>query len=190
MPFPTWSLTLWTSQWSSLSLPSLSVKWKEVWSILMPRGRSITCVWPYKRLHGYPYCYKLRNWKSKRGHALLRIMLTTGGKAEKMWKGTVEGSGAKISHIRTYPALLHGFSLLASSSIPGPLPQFLTFQPFLLGATGMHPGHDKVMGPERTLQGSSSSHGAAPGAQYVLSGAARTRKEPARQLFSSRLSRG
>ena len=54
----------------------------------------------------------------------------------------------------------------------------------------MHPVRDKVMGRERNLQGSSSSHGAAPGAQYVPSGAARTRKEPARQLFPSRLSWG
>ena len=34
---------------------------------------------------------------------------------------------------------------------------------FLLGAPGMHPVRDKVMGQERNLQGSSSSHGAAPG---------------------------
>ena len=54
----------------------------------------------------------------------------------------------------------------------------------------MCPVHDKVMGRERNLQGSSSSHGAAPGAQCVPSGAAGTRKEPARQLFPSSLSQG
>ena len=54
----------------------------------------------------------------------------------------------------------------------------------------MHPVRDKVIGQERNLQGSSSSHGAAPGAQCVPSGAAGTRKEPARQLFPSRLSQG
>ena len=54
----------------------------------------------------------------------------------------------------------------------------------------MCPVRDKVMGRERNLQGSSSSHGAAPGAQYVPSGAAGMRKEPARQPFPSRLSRG
>ena len=45
----------------------------------------------------------------------------------------------------------------------------------------MCPNRDKVTGRERNLQGSSSSHGAAPGAQYVPSGAAGMRKEPARQ---------
>ena len=43
----------------------------------------------------------------------------------------------------------------------------------------MHPVRDKVIGQERTLQGSSSSHGAAPGAQGALSGATGTRKDPA-----------
>ena len=54
----------------------------------------------------------------------------------------------------------------------------------------MCPNRDKVTGRERNLQGSSSSHGAAPGAQYVPSGAARMRKESARQFFPSRLCRG
>ena len=58
------------------------------------------------------------------------------------------------------------------------------------GAAGMHPVRDKVMGRERKLQGSSSSHGAALGAQYVPSGAAREREQSARQLFPLRLSRG
>ena len=40
----------------------------------------------------------------------------------------------------------------------------------------MHPVRDKVIGQERNLQGSSSSHGAAPGAQYVPSGAAGTER--------------
>ena len=53
----------------------------------------------------------------------------------------------------------------------------------------MRPNCDKVTGRERNLQGSSSLHGAAPGAQYVPSGAAGMRKEPARQLFPLRLSR-
>ena len=48
----------------------------------------------------------------------------------------------------------------------------------------------KVMGQERNLQGSSSSHMAAPRAQYVPSGATRTRKEPGKQFFPSRLFRG
>ena len=48
---------------------------------------------------------------------------------------------------------------------------------------GVRPNRDKVTGRERNLQGSSSSHGAAPGAQYVPAGAAGTRKELARQLF-------
>ena len=34
---------------------------------------------------------------------------------------------------------------------------------YLLGADGACPNRDKVMGQERNLQGSSSSHGAAPG---------------------------
>ena len=54
----------------------------------------------------------------------------------------------------------------------------------------MRPNHDKVTGRERNLQGSSSSHGAVPGPQYVPSGAAGTRKESASQLFPSRLSGG
>ena len=54
----------------------------------------------------------------------------------------------------------------------------------------MRPVRDKVMGRERNLQGSSSSHGAAPGAQYVPLGAARRRKQSARQLFALRLSQG
>ena len=60
----------------------------------------------------------------------------------------------------------------------------------VVGAAGMCPVRDKFMRRERNLQGSSSSHGAAPGAQYVPSGAAGMRKEPARQLSPSRLSRG
>ena len=58
------------------------------------------------------------------------------------------------------------------------------------GAAGVRPARDKVMARERNLQDSSSSLGAAPGAQYVPSGVAGTRREPARQLFPSRLSRG
>ena len=54
------------------------------------------------------------------------------------------------------------------------------------GAAGVRPNRDKVTGPERNLQGSSSSRGAALGAQYVPLGAAGTRKESARQLFPSR----
>ena len=38
---------------------------------------------------------------------------------------------------------------------------------YLLGAAGVCPNRDKVMGRERNLQGSSSLHGAAPGAQHV-----------------------
>ena len=62
----------------------------------------------------------------------------------------------------------------------------------LSGAAGMRPVRDKVMGRERNLKGSSSSLGAAPGAQYVPSGADGTRKKPAgsRTTFPSRLSRG
>ena len=47
----------------------------------------------------------------------------------------------------------------------------------------MCPNHDKVTGGERNLQGSSSSYGDALGAQYVPSGATKTRKESERQLF-------
>ena len=54
----------------------------------------------------------------------------------------------------------------------------------------MCPNRDKVTGRERKLQGSSSSHGSAPGSQYVPLGAAGMRKESARQLFPLRLSRG
>ena len=54
----------------------------------------------------------------------------------------------------------------------------------------MRANRDKVTGRDRNLQGSSSSDGAAPGAQYVPSGATGMRKESARQLFPSRLSWG
>ena len=54
----------------------------------------------------------------------------------------------------------------------------------------MRPNRDKVTGRERNLQGSSSSHGAAPGAQYIPLGATGLRKETGKQLFPSRLSRG
>ena len=48
-------------------------------------------------------------------------------------------------------------------------------------AAGVCSKCDKVMGRERNLQGSSSSHRSAPGAQYVPSGAAGMRKDSARQ---------
>ena len=47
------------------------------------------------------------------------------------------------------------------------------------GAAGVRPNRDKVTQRERSLQGSSSSLGAAPGARCVPSGAAGTREEPA-----------
>ena len=61
---------------------------------------------------------------------------------------------------------------------------------YTVGSHQDAPSPRQGTGQERNLQGSSSSHVAALGVQYVLSGAARTRKESARQLFPSRLSRG
>lgn len=64
--------------------------------------------------------HKLRNWNSKRGHALLRIMLTIGSKAEKIGKGMVwrvleppyHTSGPTLQSCIASPFLLLPLSLI------------------------------------------------------------------------------
>lgn len=106
--------------------PPLPLCKMEVWSILIPRGCSVTCVPLYKMLSGYFHCSYAKKLELEKRPRLAQ------DNADDWQQGRVDGKGGgleglrdAVSHIRTYLALLHCFSLLASSSIPDPLLQFL-----------------------------------------------------------------